>query len=129
MAIEGACHCGAVRLRARRRPRTLTACNCSICRRYGAVWAYYSQTTSSVSAARGALVAYSKRPGGIRFCHCATCGCLTHYEWRDRRRALNARMMDQAVMATIPVRMLDGDKSWKTLDRRAQPYWFISPNR
>ena len=34
------CHCGAVRLQIPRKPRTLTDCNCSICRRYGTRWAY-----------------------------------------------------------------------------------------
>jgi hypothetical protein len=28
------CHCGAIRLHVRQLPRTVTSCNCSICRRY-----------------------------------------------------------------------------------------------
>src|SRR5450759_179867 len=40
--IDASCHCGAVHLAIDAPPETLTECNCSICRRYGALWAYYS---------------------------------------------------------------------------------------
>jgi len=40
--LSGSCHCGAVVVNVARRPRQLTDCNCSICRRYGTLWAYYS---------------------------------------------------------------------------------------
>ena len=33
--LVASCHCGAVKIQIPRRPRTLTDCNCSICRRYG----------------------------------------------------------------------------------------------
>ena len=38
--IEGACHCGAVRWKFDVTPKSATACNCTICRRYGVLWAY-----------------------------------------------------------------------------------------
>ena len=38
--IEGACHCGAVRWQFDGMPDGATACNCTVCRRYGALWAY-----------------------------------------------------------------------------------------
>jgi hypothetical protein len=39
--LTATCHSGAVRLEIPRKPRQLTSCNCSICRRYGTLWAYY----------------------------------------------------------------------------------------
>ncbi len=39
--LSATCHCGAVRIHIPRKPRSLTNCNCSICRRYGVLWAYY----------------------------------------------------------------------------------------
>src|SRR5437763_8152672 len=36
--LSATCHCGSVRIHVRRAPRTVTHCNCSICRRYGALW-------------------------------------------------------------------------------------------
>jgi len=44
--LSGSCHCGAVVVNVARRPRQLTDCNCSICRRYGTLWAYYSPPVS-----------------------------------------------------------------------------------
>jgi len=33
--LTATCHCGAVRVTVPRKARTVTDCNCSICRRYG----------------------------------------------------------------------------------------------
>ena len=38
--LEGSCHCGAVRWTFRGMPESVTACNCTVCRRYGVLWAY-----------------------------------------------------------------------------------------
>ncbi len=39
--IEGTCHCGAVRWQFDGQPDGPTACNCTVCRRYGGVlWVY-----------------------------------------------------------------------------------------
>jgi hypothetical protein len=116
VTLSGSCHCGAVRLQASRRPRQLTDCNCSICRRYGALWAYFSTGTARVACARGATRAYARRRGGIAFHHCVRCGCLTHYS-AGRRLALNARMLDPADLAGLRVRRLDGMKSWRVFER------------
>lgn len=41
--IEASCHCGAVRLEIDSPPPAeVNDCRCSICRRYGALWAYYA---------------------------------------------------------------------------------------
>jgi hypothetical protein len=38
--VEGACHCGDAHWMLRGDPGSATACNCTLCRRYGALWAY-----------------------------------------------------------------------------------------
>ena len=38
--IRGSCHCDAVTFELLQRPKWLTDCNCSICRRIGALWAH-----------------------------------------------------------------------------------------
>src|SRR5918998_6216330 len=41
--LEASCHCGAVRLEIDSTPPAeVNDCRCSICRRYGALWAYYA---------------------------------------------------------------------------------------
>jgi hypothetical protein len=38
--LEGSCHCGAVHWRFDGMPQTTLACSCTVCRRYGTLWAY-----------------------------------------------------------------------------------------
>ena len=38
--LIGACHCGSAGWTLEGDPGPVTACNCSLCRRYGALWAY-----------------------------------------------------------------------------------------
>ena len=38
--MKGTCHCGAIEWQLDYDPGPITACNCTVCRRYGALWAY-----------------------------------------------------------------------------------------
>ena len=38
--LTGACHCGAAHWTLEGDPGSVTAFNCTLCRRYGALWAY-----------------------------------------------------------------------------------------
>ncbi|MGI9169213.1 MAG: GFA family protein [Caulobacteraceae bacterium] len=118
--IEASCHCGAVRLQAAHPPETVTDCNCSICRRLGALWAYYRPAEVSIAAAPGAATPYTRRGGTLAIHHCAVCGCATHWESLDDSRGdrmgVNARLMDPGVLAAAGVRRLDGAETWKYLD-------------
>jgi hypothetical protein len=110
--LHASCHCGRVRLEIARRPRTLTECNCSICRRYGAQWAYYARKSVAVHCGPDALGAYLFRTGTFQYYRC---GCVTHYARvntsNNERIAVNARMMDPDDLAGIPVRRLDVRRS------------------
>lgn len=102
-----------------RKPRSLTRCTCSICRRYGAQWAYCTRRTASVSWDTGTASAYRWGDGDLEFYHCNNCGCLTHYEsvekQVDSRIAINARMMSPADIDGIRIRTFDGADTWKYL--------------
>ena len=118
--LHASCHCGAVRLDIARRPRALTQCTCSICRRYGAQWAYYSRRSVSIHADPSAVTAYTWGRRTKEFFHCNHCGCLTHYESVSKgagdRGAVNARMWPAEDVAGVRLRTLDGAKTWKYLD-------------
>jgi hypothetical protein len=118
--LSASCHCGAVRLEIDRKPRSLTACNCSLCRRYGVQWAYYKKGAIRVVSGARSLVAYAWGRKAIDFMHCRTCGCVVYYERRkkagdDTRVAVNARMMEPDDIASVRVHLLDGAKTWKYL--------------
>jgi hypothetical protein len=114
------CHCGAVHIDVAHEPRGLTQCTCSICRRYGALWAHYTQKTVRVLSGPGVETAYVWNDRVIEFYHCKTCGCMTRYESVDKspesRVAVNARMMPPEVIAGIEVRTFDGADTWKYID-------------
>jgi len=120
MPYIATCHCGAITLEVKRAPRTLTECNCSICRRYGTLWAYYNESTVRVRSARGARASYAWGPKNLLFNHCKRCACITHHQ-RARKTAqstvgVNARLFDPAVIARARVRKLDGADTWKYLE-------------
>lgn len=119
-SLTGTCHCGAVKLEASCPPTSVTECNCSICRRYGAKWAYYTASTAHVVCEPEAVCSYSWGDHEIEFYHCRKCGCLTHYESVDKsadyRIAINARMMSPEDIEEIPVKRFDGADTWKYLD-------------
>lgn len=121
--VRAACHCGAVRITVDPAPTWVLDCNCSICRRYGALWAYAvdpagkrNLTTTLVQGA-DALEAYIWGARWIGFWRCKTCGCMTHHTALDQPekiRAVNARMF------------IDFDPSAVTLQRsdNAHTAWF-----
>jgi len=109
--FHASCHCGAVRLEIARKPRTLTECNCSMCGRLGARWAYYTRKAVRVVCSNGAMQAYLYRTKTYEYYHCKVCGCVTHYARVNVKRsdkvAVNARMMKPEDVASISIRRLD----------------------
>ena len=95
-------------------------CNCSICRRYGTLWAYYKVRDVTVHAAASAVARYAWGDESLRFVRCATCGCVTHWEPvridEDSRMGVNARNLDPEIIAGVRIRRLDGASTWKFLD-------------
>ena len=114
--IESSCVCGAVRLTISRAPDELVDCNCSICRRYAALWAYYP--LKDVVVPGGLTDVFMLGPKKIEFHRCKICGCVTHWSPRDQRdeMGVNARLLDPEVVVRARVRHLDGAKTWKYLD-------------
>lgn len=118
--LQASCHCGAVKIEVRNKPRSLTRCTCSICRRYGAQWAYCTRKTAKVSYQPGAAAAYRWGDKKLEFYHCTSCGCLTHYESvtksENSRVAVNARMMAPADIDGAELKTFDGADTWKYLE-------------
>src|SRR6266851_3786271 len=111
--IESSCHCGVVRLKIDRTPEEVTDCNCSICRRYGALWAYYSP--GDVQVTNGSTDIYMWGGKRVEFHRCKYCGCITHYNG-PTRMGVNARLMEPEVLARARVRQFDGVDTRKYLD-------------
>ncbi|MDR4307870.1 GFA family protein [Chelatococcus sambhunathii] len=91
--MEGRCHCGAVRVTTPGPPPNVTECRCSICRRYGALWAYYPVDAVAIE---GATETYVWGRRHLAFHRCEVCGCVV--AWLPRGAypecGINARMLE-----------------------------------
>ncbi|WP_240229903.1 GFA family protein [Devosia lacusdianchii] len=118
--VMGSCHCGAVRIILDAAPETVTECNCSICRRYGVLWAYYAPNRVRFEPSEPVTDTYQQASRTLAFHRCRTCGCVTHWAplaGRDpNRMGINARMLDPIVLAAAQVRHLDGAVTERYID-------------
>jgi hypothetical protein len=80
-----------------------------------------------VLARRSDLKSYSWRDKRFIFYRCANCGCVTHYQRTARHAdgsdmgAVNLRNIDDpAIVAQVPIRLLDGASSWKVIGSAPQ---------
>jgi hypothetical protein len=109
--LTATCHCGAVRVTVPRKPRSVTDCNCSICRRYGVLWAYYKASAVRTQARRGTTESYSWGRKSLRFVRCATCGCPMWWERVEpdpaRKMGANARNFPLDIPEQLRIRKLD----------------------
>lgn len=118
--IRGSCHCGAVKFVYPDRPEWLKQCNCSYCRRAGALWAYAETGRITLEFVEGATIRYISGDKTLAFHSCRTCGCTTHWENLDpspeARMGVNLAMAEPAAIADLRVRRFDGADSWTYLD-------------
>jgi hypothetical protein len=107
--LEASCHCGAVRLRIPGPLAEVTACNCSICRRTAALWAYFPPARVEITA-DPPTDTYVWGDRTLAFHRCHVCGCLTH--WAPLvpvdRMGINARLLPPKVLAAASVHHFDG---------------------
>lgn len=118
--IKGTCHCGSVGWLFRAMPEAATACNCTVCRRYGVLWAYdYEDEGISVS---GPTTAYI-RGDSVEFHFCPNCGCVAYWRGRKadeagrRRIAVNLRLTEPGPIAHLPIDHFDGLDKFDDLPR------------
>lgn len=128
--IEGSCHCGAVRWQFDGVPDSATVCNCTVCRRYGVIWAYgFEGEGINVAGETAAYV----RGKYIGFHFCPTCGCVAYWralelnESGRRRIAVNLRLTEPELVEQIPIDRFEGLNSFEDLPpdgRCVADYWF-----
>lgn len=116
--IKVSCHCGAVAIELITAPAEVVKCNCSLCRAYGVVWAYFE--VDDISIPVGAETAtYAWNGKNVDFHRCHSCGCVTHWMPRDTardRRGVNANLIPPDQLHSAKVRYRDGANTGKYLD-------------
>lgn len=132
--LTGSCHCGQARWSFAGEPGLVKACNCTLCRRYGAIWAYdYEGERIAVEGPRASYVRADEPEPSLEILSCPACaGVLA---WRGlrlddqgrRRMAVNLRLADPAAVAGLPVTRFDGLDSFESLPddgRCVRDLWF-----
>ena len=118
---KGSCHCQKVSWEYLQPISKITACNCTLCVRYGTLWAY-GHKDKSVKL-EGETKFYSRENGELEFHFCENCGCVVYWlakqpnEQGEITVAVNARLvLDPQLIQDIPIRHFDGLHSFQGLD-------------
>jgi hypothetical protein len=113
MAVElhhGGCHCGAVRFTARLDlAGPVIVCNCSICRKNGAMLAAVASEDFSLERGQETLTAYRFNTGRIIHQFCSTCGVQSFSSlFEGGGKAVNVRTLDDVDTDSLPTMPFDG---------------------
>lgn len=121
--LEGTCHCGRTAWRFEGMPESTTACNCTLCRRYGTLWAY--DWEGERIAVRGELTSYVRgdMTQTLEILFCAACAGVV--AWRGleledngkRRIAVNLRLTAPEAVAHLPIDHFEGLVTFTDLPR------------
>jgi hypothetical protein len=132
--LSGTCHCEGARWTLEGDPGPVTACNCTLCRRYGALWAYdYENERIRVFGPTNSYTRKGKETPALEILFCPTCGCALC--WRGlrlepdgrRRIAVNIRLAEPDAVAGQPIDHFDGLNTFEDLPsdgRCVRDMWF-----
>ncbi len=112
--MHGSCHCGQVTVAMDDTPETVTSCNCSLCRKLGAIWTY---TTRDKVQVEGSTDTYGHGDHTLDTHRCRNCGCVVVWIATDpayERMGINIRLFEG--FEQFRVRHLDGADTWEFLD-------------
>ena len=113
------CLCGQVRLRLDKRPDHINECNCTLCSKTGARWAYFHPSEVSVEGATRGYSREDKDDPAAEVQFCETCGAITHFTLTESAVAkfgngmmgVNMWLADADDLAGIELRYPDG-RAW-----------------
>ena len=112
--FKGACHCGRLTFEVRAELGYVVDCNCSICRRTGALWHPAADADLRIVTGEAELALYQFNTRTAKHYFCRHCGI--HPFIRPRldpgRWAVNVRCIDGVDLASMKVRRFDG-QNWE----------------
>jgi hypothetical protein len=124
-SYPGSCHCGRVRFKVQA-PRITAAleCNCSYCRRVGALWLCVAQKDLKVLAGGEHLALYQFGTRTAQHYFCRHCGIAPFSRPRldPKRWAANLRCLEELDLSALTLRRFDGEnweKAAKALQEKA----------
>ena len=130
----GSCHCGKAHWTLKGDPGSITACNCTLCRRYGTLWAYdYENVRVTVSGPTASYTRSGIDKSPLEILFCPACACVL--AWRGlvlepdgrRRMAVNVRLAPPEAVEDLAIDHFDGLVTFTDLPskgRCVRDLWF-----
>jgi hypothetical protein len=113
------CLCGQSRVELSKRPDYIHECNCTLCTKSGARWAYFHPSEVGVEGTTSGYSRDDKDDPGAEIRFCAKCGATTHFvltqsavaKFGNALMGVNMRLADERDLAGIELRYPDG-RAW-----------------
>lgn len=112
MTMNASCHCGSVSVEIAQTPDFINFCDCSLCRKSGGAWGYF---TSSQVAVEGPTASYRRADyaePAVEIHRCVNCGSTTHWILTEHfpgdRVGVNMRLFSPPQLDGIEGRSIDG---------------------
>lgn len=122
--LTGICHCGNMSWTFDGMPESVTACNCTLCRRYGVLWIYnYEGERIKISGTGAVYTRKEVAKPALEIHFCSNCACVIC--WRGlglepdgrRRMAVNLRLTAPGPVAHLLIDHFDGLDQFDDLPR------------
>jgi hypothetical protein len=113
------CLCGQITIELEKRPDFIHECNCALCNKTGARWAYFHPSEVSVEGITEGYCRNDKAEPNAQVRFCSTCGSTTHFvltesaisKFGDSLMGINMWLADTRELAGTELRYPDG-ASW-----------------
>jgi hypothetical protein len=117
--LELSCHCGQVHVHLEKPPPYVNECNCTLCRKTGALWGYFHPSQVRVEGTGSGYSRADRDDPGALIHFCAKCGCTTHFTLTPSAVAkhgntlmgVNMRLAEESELPGVEVRYPDG-RAW-----------------
>jgi hypothetical protein len=117
--LELSCLCGQVRIQVPRRPDFINECNCTLCSKAGARWAYFHPSEIGIEGTTKGYGREDKDDPAVEVQFCPNCGSTTHFTLTESAIAkfgnvqlgVNMRLADDSDLDGVELRYPDG-RSW-----------------
>lgn len=114
-----ACLCGQIAITLARAPDHINACNCTLCRKTGAHWAYFAPDEVTVRGTTHGFCRTDKADPAAEIHACPTCGTTSHFvltpatvaRFGNGMVGVNMLLADEAALTGIELRYPDG-RAW-----------------
>lgn len=110
--LNGSCHCGAIAYTVEADPENAMTCNCSICSRLGAVWAFGPKAKFKLTKGEGRQGDYQFNKHVLHHRFCPTCGIESYAEGKGpdgtEMVGVNLRCVDGIDVAKLSPKQIDG---------------------